>query len=91
MQKANDAYHLFVKGSYIGHTECEKNCSPNNVYGATTCSLQMLQNGCIGYCGCGNYKCEKCDCSKAPVCTGVYFLSTIKLENYIIGLTKTLY
>lgn len=54
---------------YIGHSECAKKCTPNTL--GTTCNNGYLVNGCEGYCGCGNYRCEKCNCVGAPVCKAV--------------------
>ena len=53
--------------NYGGHKLCNVNCSPCTT-GACYCSVSQLTNQCGGQCGCGNYQCEKCNCTAAPIC-----------------------
>ena len=52
---------------YGGHKLCHANCNPCTK-GTCSCSISQLTNQCSGECGCGNYECEKCNCTAAPVC-----------------------
>ena len=53
--------------NYGGHKLCNVNCSPCTT-SSCYCSVSQLTNQCGGQCGCGNYQCEKCNCTAAPVC-----------------------
>ena len=62
---------IFIRDSaqaqYGGHKPCQANCNPCTK-GTCSCSISQLTNQCGGQCGCGNYQCEKCNCTAAPVC-----------------------
>ena len=56
-----------AQAQYGGHKLCHENCNPCTK-GTCYCSISQLTNQCSGQCGCGNYQCEKCNCTAAPAC-----------------------
>ena len=56
-----------ANAQYGGHKLCHENCNPCSK-GTCYCSISQLRNQCSEQCGCGDYQCEKCNCTAAPVC-----------------------